>query len=206
MTRQSLFEDEPKRIEDLKLKCKIIPIKYEDIVFSPLSQILCQNCGMYGRNYRCPPHNRKYFQNREYLKQFNKFILIISESNLEQMKERYRHEIEDFNLHPWKAQFYMGTQQQAINLGRSRKDLRTILKFIKTKHNKYIGFASASCLKCKPCKIHSKLPCSHPFDSFSSPESSGIDLYSTLKKVGYTNFESPPIWRYVAVCMIAYKE
>lgn len=207
--RQSLFEDDNKleSIEDLKLKCKIIPLKYEDIVFSPLSQLMCQNCGMFGRTFRCPPFTMKYDKTREYLKQFNKFVLIISESDENEMKERYRHEIEDFKVGTWKAEFYMGTQANAINLRKVRNDMRSVLRFAKTRYEKVVAYdVGGGCLKCRKCNKHQHKPCKYPLDSFPSPEGSGIDVYSTLKNVSYTNFDTPPVWKYISLAMVCYKE
>lgn len=203
--KQSLFDDEPFTVDDLKLQCKKIYLKYEDIVFSPLPQLLCQNCGFFGRTFRCPPFAMPYYKTREYLKQFNKFLLIISESDPEQLKERYRHEIEDLKVNKYKAEFYMGTQAQMINLGRSTKDLKKVLRFVRPRYEKSVGYGSAGCHKCRPCKKHLHRPCEHPLDSFSSPEGSGVDLYKTLRNKGF-EIESPPVWRYVAICMVCWKE
>src|SRR3990172_5598311 len=70
---KSLFEDieEPKQemiIDQLKVSSKLIPIKYEDIVFNPLTQLSCQNCGFYGRTFRCPPYNTPYDHTKKFLK------------------------------------------------------------------------------------------------------------------------------------------
>ncbi len=204
--KQSLFEEEPTTLQDLKLKCKLLPIKYEDIVFSPLSQLMCQNCGMFGRTYRCPPFSMKYDSTREYLKQFNKFVFIISESEQSEYERRYNEmKVKCNTLSEYRLQNLVGTQLAAVNLSQSTNDLKIVLRFIKARYDKYIGYGSAGCIKCKPCKKHLHQPCAHPHDSFSSPESVGIDLYQTLRNRGI-QVDSPPISRYIAICLVAWKE
>ncbi len=206
MARQSLFEDAPTTTEQLKLKSRIIPLKYEDIVFSPIVQLMCGQCGMYGRTYRCPPFSSPYYKTKEKLKEFNKFILIIAESDLSEYERRYKEMKEKCgSLGEYRLQNLVGTQLAAVNLGQSTSDLRTVLRFIKSRHEKYLGLGSASCLKCHPCEKHLHKPCAHPFDSFSSPESLGINLYETLRNKGIL-VESPPIKRYIAVCSVMWKE
>jgi predicted metal-binding protein len=206
MTRQSLFEDAPITIADLKLKSKLIPFKYEDIVFSPIVQLMCGQCGMFGRNYRCPPFAMKYSKTREYLKDFNNFVFIISESDPLEYKKRYDNmKLKCGSLGEYRLQNLVGTQLAAINLGQSQNDLRTILRFIRARYEKYMGFGSASCIKCHPCEKQLKKPCAHPYDSFSSPEACGIDLYQILRNKEI-EVQSPPISRYIAVCSVMWKE
>lgn len=205
MSRQSLFEDAPSTINDLKLKSKLLPITYEDIVFNPLTQLSCQNCGFFGRTFRCPPFNSPYYKTRENLKQYNKFVLIISESERAEYDRRYNEMKTKFQLSEYRLQNLVGTQIQAMNLGQSTDDLKTVLRFVKARHEKYVGFGSAGCHKCKPCEKQNHKTCAHPYDSFSSPEGSGIDLYQTLRNKGIY-VESPPIYKYLAVCMVTWKE
>jgi len=206
MTRQSLFEDEPTTLEQLKLTCKLIPLKYEDIVFSPLTQILCQNCGFYGRTFRCPPFAPKYNVTREKLKQFNKFVLIISESELSEYERRFSEMKKKCpTLSQYRLDNLVGTQLAAVNLGQSMNDLKIVLRFIKARYDKYVGYQSAGCHKCHKCSKWLHKPCEFPQDSFSSPEGSGIDLYKSIRNVGVV-IESPPIKKYVAICMVAWKE
>ncbi len=208
---QSLFDfgDEPsipETIDTLKLSSKLIKIKYEDITFSPLTQLLCSNCGMWGRTYKCPPSSMKYYKTKEYLKEFNNFILIIAESKLSEYERRYI-QMKDKcpTLSQYRLDNLIGTQLAAVNLGQSQTDLRIILKFLRSKYEKVQGYGSASCLKCHPCRKQLKQPCAYPLDSFSSPESVGIDLYITLRNIGI-RIESPPIKQYKAICMVAWKE
>jgi predicted metal-binding protein len=208
---KSLFDfgDEQKikeTIDTLKVSSKLIPIKYEDIVFNPLIQILCSNCGMWGRTYKCPPFSMKYDRTKEYLKQFNNFILIIAESELSEYERRYTSmKLKCPTLSQYRLDNLVGTQLAAVNLGQSQKDLKIILEFVKNKYKKYQGYGSASCLKCHPCKKSLKQPCAFPLESYSSPEASGIELYKILKNIGI-KIQSPPISKYFAVCMIAYLE
>jgi predicted metal-binding protein len=209
MARQSLFEDEaprPLTIDQLPIKSKLIPIKFEDLIFNPLTQLICQNCGMWGRTYKCPPFSMKYNKTKEYLKQFNNFVLIIAESELSEYEKRFNEmKIKCPTLSQYRLDNLVGSQLAAMNLGNSQKDLKTVLRFIKTKSEKYQGYGSASCLKCHPCKKSLKQPCAFPYESYSSPESSGIDLYKTLQNVGI-RIESPPIKQYKAICACMWKE
>lgn len=205
---QSLFDfdEAPLSVDDLKTECKRIYIKYEDLVFSPIPQMLCQNCGQFGRSYVCPPFSRKYIDTKEHLKKYNKFLLIISESNKEDILKRYKYEIEECKVHEWKAWFYSGTQANAINLGKVRKDMRTILRFLKTRYDN-INFleTGGGCNRCRPCKKNLKLPCEHPNEARASMEGSGIDVYATLNGIGY-DVHSPPITKYISVVMIFWEE
>jgi len=208
MAKTSLFEDKNDvyNIENLKLKCKLLYLNYKDIKFSALAQLMCQNCGMYGRTYRCPPFSMKYNKTREYLKQFNKFVFIISESEQSEYERRYNEmKVKCNTLSEYRLQNLVGTQLAAVNLSQSTNDLKTVLRFIKARYDKYIAYNSAGCIKCKPCRKQLKQPCAHPYDSFSSPEGSGIDLYQTLRNKSI-EIQSPPISRYVAICAVAWKE
>jgi predicted metal-binding protein len=208
---KSLFDfgdeiETPKTIDTLKLSCKIIHIKYEDIVFNPLTQLSCQNCGFFGRTFRCPPYNLPYYKIRENLKQYNNFVLIVAESELSEYERRYTQmKTKCPTLSQYRLDNLIGTQLAAVNLGKSTEDLHTIIKFIKSKYEKYIGFGSAGCHKCRPCNKHQHKPCAFPTESYSSPEGSGIDLYTTLRNIGII-IESPPIKRYIACCMVTWKE
>ena len=203
--RQSLFDDDPITVDDIKTECKKIYLNYEDIVFSPLPQLLCQNCGMFGRTFRCPPFTMPYYKTREHLKNYNKFLLIIAESNKEDMLERYKHEREEFKVGTWKAEFYMGTQANAINLGKVRRDMRSVLIFLKTRFKYIVAYdVGGGCLRCRPCNKHQHKPCKHPLDSFPSPEGSGIDLYQTLRKIGF-ELETPPKTKYISVAMLVWR-
>jgi len=209
MTKQSLFDDEPvplTTIDSLKISSKLVHINYEDIIFNPLTQLSCQNCGFFGRTFRCPPYNAPYYVTKNKLKEFNKFTLIIAESELSEYERRYKQMKEKCpTLSQYRLDNLIGTQLAAVNLGKSTDDLKTILRFIKTRYEKYVGFGSAGCHRCRPCNKHQHKPCAFPFDSFSSPEGSGIDLYQTLRNKGIS-VQSPPVQKYVAVCMIAWKE
>src|SRR3972149_11511018 len=202
---KSLFEDmeEPKQeltLSQLKISSKLIPIKYEEIVFNPLTQLSCQNCGFYGRTFRCPPYNTPYYVMRERLKEFNKFLLIISESELSEYERRFSEmKLKCPTLSQYRLDNLVGTQLGMKNLGQSQTDLRKILNFIKGKTDKFIGFGSAGCHKCRPCNKHQHKPCAFPHDSYSSPEGSGVDLYQTLKNKNIL-VESPPIKKYLACC------
>jgi len=206
MSRQSLFEDSPTKIDDLKLKCKIVPLTYEDIVFSPLTQLSCQNCGFFGRTFRCPPFNSPYYSTKLKLKEYNKFVLIISESELSEYERRYKEMKEKCpTLSQYRLDNLIGTQLAAVNLGQSMNDLRVVLRFIKARYDKYVGYGSAGCHRCRPCNRHQHKPCTYPFDSYSSPEGSGIDLYQTIRNRGII-VQSPPIQRYISCCLVAYKD
>ncbi len=204
--KQSLFEEEPTTLQDLKLKCKLLPIKYEDIVFSPLSQLMCQNCGQFGRSYVCPPFVRKYDKTREYLRQFDKFLLIVAESDPEEYNRRYTEIKSKFNLSEYRIQNLVGTQINAINCGNARRDLKTVVRFIRAKHEKFNFFdIGGGCNRCHPCFKNLHKPCAHPNEARASPEGSGIDNYKTLKNVGY-EIETPPIKKYISLAMIFWKE
>ena len=206
MVRQSLFEDAPTTIDDLKLKCKVVPVKFEDIVFSPLSQLLCQNCGMFGRTFRCPPFTRKYDKTREHLKQFNKFIFLVSESDQAEYERRYNELKTKFKLSEYRMQNLAGTQINAMNIGNTREQFKNLLRYIKTRYEKFDAYeVGGGCQRCKPCMKHLHKPCAHPYESFASPEGSGIDVYSTLRNIGMI-IESPPIKKYISVAMVCYKE
>lgn len=204
--RQSLFDDEPVTVDDLKLQCKKIYLNYEDIVFSPLPQLLCQNCGMFGRTYRCPPFTMPYYKTREHLKKYNKFLLIVSESDKEEILKRFKHEKEHYKLGDWKSWFYAGTQANAINIGKVRADVRRVFRFLNTRYDNILCYdVGGGCLRCRPCNKQLHKPCKHPRDSFPSPEGSGIDLYQTLRQKGF-EIETPPITKYISVAMICWKE
>src|SRR4030067_2104101 len=172
---KSLFEDmeEPKKeitIDQLKVSSKLIPIKYEDIVFNPLTQLSCQNCGFYGRTFRCPPYNTPYYHTKKVLKEYNNFVLIVAESELSEYERRFKQIKEKCpTLSQYRLDNLVGTQLAMKNLGKSQDDLKTLSKFIKSKYTEYKFYGSAGCHKCRKCEKHQHKPCAFPYESYSSP-------------------------------------
>ena len=149
---------------------QIIP--FSDLVFSPLSQLKCLNCGMIGRVCRLdiPP----YYVWREQLSKHNFFSIIIGKidatarikDNLTLIKSE------------WRAKYFAGNE--ATNILKKRvKDRR-----IETANYLSVFGKVKMMGEGGGCK------------DASSPEAIGIDLYSMLP------MEVPPIDTYYSVSMV----
>ena len=97
------------------VSAQIIP--YSDLVFSPIVQMKCVTCGMYGRVFGCGPKTAPYYVWQERLTKYNFFLLITGKIDV---KPR----IED-NLtlikSEWRAKYYAGNEGVNILKKRARE-------------------------------------------------------------------------------------
>jgi len=149
----------------------------------------CMECSMFAKTYKCPPTTPESLKSSKFLKKYD-LVFIITK------KEYYK----DFMLRMKKKHGYSTKQGQGFaQLWIDRKGHhsfnRCILELnslLKNMGFSTIGFgAGGGCRKCKKCGLKDNEPCKKPDISLSSPESYGIDVYSTLKRINFP-IEIPP--------------
>ena len=173
-----------------KTNVEIYPLKYEQIVFSLIPQLKCIQCGSYMRFMHCPPHNPKYYQIQQFLRKFNFFRLIISKESSQPWYDRNK----KFGASEYMTKYRACNTANAIAIGKLRQSIKNYRNFLFGYTIKTHGFDNGGgCKNCgpKPCAILTKEPCRHPNDAMCSPESCGIDLYTTVRSLGI-HLEVPP--------------
>jgi len=90
-------------------------ISYNDLLFSPIPQLKCIQCGFYGRTYWCNPKLPRYYSWKDKFSKYNFFLLIKGKINVE---DRYKQELEDYNIGEWRARFYSGNEGTNILMKR----------------------------------------------------------------------------------------
>lgn len=160
-----------------------------EIEFNFGTILKCIECSMFAKTYKCPPMTPESLKSSKFLKKYD-LVFIITK------KEYYK----DFMLRMKKKHEYSTKQGQGFSqLWIDRKGHhsfnRCILELnslLKSMGFSTVGFgAGGGCRKCKICGLKDKEPCKKPDISLSSPESYGIDVYSTLKRIKFP-IEIPP--------------
>lgn len=99
------------------VSAQIIP--YSDLVFSPISQLKCINCGMYGRVFGCGPKTAPYYVWQERLSKYNFFLIVIGKidvkARVQDGKDNYGQKSD------WRAHFYAGNEGVNILKKRARE-------------------------------------------------------------------------------------
>jgi len=169
-------------------------LSYEDIIWNPITQLKCIQCGFYGRTFYCGPKIAPYYSWQEKLSKFNFFLLILGKIDV---TARYLDDLNNFNTREWRAGYYAGNEGTNI-----------IKKLVKERRLEILGYLSAfgkfralseggGCRYCRICSIHKKEKCKHPEVAAPSPEAIGIDLYAMVSDI-----EIPPIRNYYSISMI----
>ena len=199
MTEDSLIRME-QGIEDVN----IFSIRSHDLIIDPAVQLKCQNCGMYGRTLKCPPHVPKYHKAMKRLSRYNHFRLLISSVDEAPWFKRQK---EKFKVSDWVAHYKAGNTTFQIAKKMLNHAVYEYSDFLKAHGIKHLAFgAGGGCVKCRPCNIEIQAEgrtafCKKPKTALPSPEAWGIDLYTTLQTLGIT-IEVPPIHTYRCVGMI----
>lgn len=189
-------------------------IEHRDIVFSMFVHLKCMNCGMFRRNYHClaTPRWRKA---KEILSKYSKFYLIytradnrerikgLQRSNEDRKKEGRR------TMNDWLVKKNACNANQSKTYHRIRRFLIQLKKRFPKKKMRLFG-AGGGCTSCRKCGLvlphygKERKPCKRPNKSFGAPESWGIDVYGTLKKVGI-DFDVIPEYDLINVGIIIIK-
>jgi len=181
-------------------------VTIDDLVFTILSHLKCQNCGMYKRNYHCiciP----KYNKTREILLRYDKIRLFWIRGDCREniaMMMSATH----LKINKYLRIRYGISQINAQILGQIREDCRLLDSYFKRSGKKYRLYGpGGGCTKCKPCGIMKdpKTSCKHINKTWTSPEGVGIDLYLTFQKLGI-KIEIPPMEEVLTIGMVAWNE
>lgn len=196
------------------IECK--EIEFDDIVFTAMAHIKCQNCGMYKRNYHCLtiPRWRKA---KEILSKYNKYYIVYARANNEERIKGLKRSNQDRinegrrTMNDWLVKRNACNANQVIIYSRGKRFLIEVKRTYPNKKMRLFGLGGGcrSCKVCgliKPQKTGEKItPCSKPNKSFNSPESWGIDVYLTLKNANI-DFKVIPELDLIGVGMICLKK
>lgn len=136
----------------------------------------CQECSNWGSNLQCPPLTPKFFEAKELLRNFKYHYLVIHRDDMKKFIEKsakvlgHKRAVSFASLY-WDRFSYWKFQKIMVSM-KSCVEEKAI----------FLG-SGGSCRLCKTCAIHS-IPkiCRHRDRAMPSPESWGIDVYSTLLK------------------------
>lgn len=184
----------------------VVDIKREDLVFSIVAQMKCQNCGMFFRNYHCTTRPR-WHRTRELLKRYEHFKLLLATDNC---KERVDDMLGRKDI---RSNKYIRVK---CALNAANKHLVAVMRSAcKMLQDHFLSKGSVfrvfgpggGCLRCRVCNLHKtpKRPCAHPDSSWVSPEGAGVDVYKTLENLGI-EFQVPPMDYLVVAAMVVYND
>jgi len=172
-------------------------IAYEDIIWNPLAQLKCIQCGFYGRTFYCGPRIAPYYSWRAKLSKYNFFLLFLGKIDV---TARYLDNLKNFNRNSrgeWRSAYYAGNEGTNI-LKKYVKDRRLgALNYLSTFGRFRTLSEGGGCRYCKVCSIHKNEKCKHPEIAAPSPEAIGIDLYAMVPDI-----EIPPINNYYSISMV----
>lgn len=183
-------------------KIYVIPLAHEDLIFSPIAQLKCIQCGFYGRTYHCGPWVASYKKWQERLKNYNLLLLVAGYIDV---TPRIKENITKFGTDQWKAHYFAGSEGTMIIVSEVKKHTKHIINLIAPHAERYIDFdAGGGCRRCRSCGKHTGEPCRHPKEANPSPEAAGIELYTLLPQL-LPNFQIPPQNIYYSVKLVAFK-
>ncbi|MCP8310295.1 MAG: DUF2284 domain-containing protein [Candidatus Methylarchaceae archaeon HK01B] len=190
---KSKLEADAKELSKIAIKSgasKAKPIKAEQIVVDERVLLKCRYplCMWYGQCLMCPPFTPSPQEFSRYLQKYRYAVIVQFEfpypdelatkvnkdATLPDLFREMGHRLEKFIDIAWKdfQKIVSIVEREAFNRG----------YYFAT------GLVAASCRLCDKC--NPDMPCRHPFEARPSMEAVGIDVYTTIKKVGLeANFE-----------------
>ena len=137
-------------------------INPNDIVVSHWVRMKCMwGCNEYGRNACCPPNVPSIEDCALFFKEYNEAAIFHFVKVVNKPEDRF----------PW-------TKKIDTRLLQLERDV-----FISGFPKAFLLFLD-SCNLCRNC-AESKFQCKHPEQSRPTPEALGVDVFATVKKVGY---------------------
>jgi predicted metal-binding protein len=137
-------------------------IRPENIVVSQWVRMKCTfGCGEYGRNATCPPNVPSVAECERFFKEYTDAAVFHFEKNVEKPEDR----------HAWSRKLNMRLSKLEREVFLSGCE-RTFLLFMD------------SCCICKEC-AGEREKCKVPRTARPSPESMAMDVFSTVRKIGY---------------------
>lgn len=133
-----------------------------DIVVSQWVRMKCLwGCNEYGRNVNCPPNVPSIEECARFFQEYDKAAIFHFEKTVEKPEDRF----------PW-------TKQINTRLLQLEREV-----FISGFPKAFLLFLD-SCNLCRHC-APSKAQCKYPKKSRPTPEALGVDVFATVKKIGY---------------------
>ena len=147
-------------------------IKVKDICLDPVFRKMCasNSCGMYGKNYQCPPHIGEI---EKLMNKVSSFTHAIVYQNIYEIEDSY-----DF--------------EGMMGAGKKHNQMTYILqKYLKQRNDntKLLLLGAGGCGLCEKCAILTNEPCRHPEYAISSLEAYGINVskLATTANMKYIN-------------------
>jgi predicted metal-binding protein len=133
-----------------------------DIVVAQWVRMKCMfGCGEYGQNAACPPNTPSVSECRQFFGEYRTATVFRFEKVVEKPKDR----------HAWSRE----VNQELLKLERA--------VFLAGHERAFLLFMD-SCELCSKCE-GAREECKHPRSARPSPEAMAMDVFSTVKKIGY---------------------
>jgi predicted metal-binding protein len=133
-----------------------------DVVVKHWVRLKCTyGCGDYGKQVCCPPNVPSIADCREFFREYGRVLVVHLEKGGVTGQE----------LHDWKRE----VNTRLLELER--------LVFLSGCHRAMVLFAG-DCSLCPECTA-SPSECRHPWSSRPTPEALGVDVFATVRKLGY---------------------
>jgi len=118
-------------------------------------------CPDYGQNASCPPNTPSINDCKKFFQEYEESVIFHFEKAFEDPEDR----------HKWMKTIHM-------------KLLKLEREVFLNGHVKAFLLPMENCIICEECTSNLK-DCKHPIHSRPTPEALGVDVYSTVKQVGY---------------------
>lgn len=157
--------DTRERIESIIQKHGYTDFKWMDpaeVVVSQWVRMKClYGCNEYGKTATCPPHAPSVSECEKFFREYDKAVVFRFEKEVKKPEDRFA----------W-------TREVNLKLSRLEKDV-----FCSGFEKAFLLFMD-SCNICKSCPGE-KQECKQPKTARPTPEALGVDVYSTVRKLGY---------------------
>ena len=133
-----------------------------DIVVSEWVRMKCAyGCGGYGRKAACPPNVSSVAECRQFFREYTLAAVFHFPKAVDKAEDR----------HPWTKKMNQGLmeRERAVFLAGNRKAFLLLM---------------APCSLCEKC-VETRAECKHPMSSRPTPEGMAMDVFATVRKVGY---------------------
>ncbi|RLG17942.1 hypothetical protein DRN75_02875 [Nanoarchaeota archaeon] len=168
---------------------EVYHVQSGDILFDPYVQLKCQHCINYGSCFRCPPYTPRFYDASSIVRRYQYHYLILMREDKQQFihKMQIKHK---YNLK--RAVNFASRNWDVTSYWKFHKVIVRIKDILEEMGKKILVFGpGGGCRLCRICNVHIKERCKHPSESLPSPESWGIDVYGTLRRLGIS-IEVPP--------------
>jgi len=166
----------------------------DDVVFSPLSQLKCYQCGAFGKSVWCSDKIPPYFVFEKKVKSYDGVLVVIGRIDIRKciagMEQNY------------KLLFRVGVGADIRIKLATHERLNQLRDVLNLHTNLWCDVGGICHLKCKKgCSVKKGLRCRNAGQVSFTPERIGIDVYATLKNIG-EYVQIPPNYIYTCVGMI----